>query len=159
MYTEREQLKDILENAMKRQNVSYRPNAKYMHAAENNMIKEYGGLYQVCRVLGIPSKSEWKKLVKIDNDVKEISPAVKKIIFDAMEIQEVDYQPKSTNFPGSHKRLLEMYGGLKEVCKQMGILTKAKKLEAIEQGYIKTLERREVVELRNRKKLHANDVY
>ena len=155
--TEQQQLEDIVRYTMRNQNVEYRPNCRFMRACERELINKYGGIYMVCKGLNIPSRAEWIKELRMSNE--ELPEFIKDVIYDAMDKQEVSHQPKISMIPGSHRRLLELYGGLKAVCKKMGILTKKKKAEAVREGLRKIEERDSRLDLEHTRKLHANDIY
>jgi len=155
--TEQQQLEDVVRYAMKNQNVEYRPNCRFIRACHRDLINKHGGIYMVCRVLNIPSRAEWLKQLRMSNE--EIPEFIENIIYDAMDEQGVSHQPKIKYISGSHKRLLELYGGLKGVCKKMGILTKKEKIEAVKRGKEKIMQRDCRLELEHTRVLHANDIY
>ena len=155
--TEKEQVADIVRIAMKNQNVEHRPNRRLMREAEKNLIFQYGGMYAVCKAMGIPSKAAWLKKTRTEEE--EVPSFIQEIIYDAMDEQEVSHQPLGKDIPESRKRLIELHGGLKEVCKKMGILTKKKKAEATKRGKEKILQRDCRLELARMREIHKNDIY
>jgi len=88
-----------------------------------------------------------------------ITPIVEKIIFDAMEEQEVSHRPRLITLTRTKKKILENHGGIKAICRKMGILTKQEMEEAIERGHEKTIERNARMSLFKVRELHKNDVY